>query len=250
MLKRYFIEMAYNGTAYHGWQLQPNAITVQAILEDALQLITGNHIATTGQGRTDTGVHARRFFVHFDSDFNFLDDKMVRKLNGILPKDIAIFNIKEVNPGAHARFDAISRTYEYHLHFRKDPFLDHFSTFWHRPVDFNKITEASKILLKYQDFACFSKTGAQAKTSICNISQAGWQLLEHKAVFTITADRFLRNMVRAIVGSLLEIGEGKHEVYYMHHLIASGDRRNAGQSVPPEGLFLVDVAYKSDIWIK
>ncbi len=241
---RYFIELSYNGTRYHGWQIQPNAITVQEELNKALSTLLQNEINVVGAGRTDTGVHARFFVAHFEipqsiSDFN----KLVFKLNRFLSKDISIHRIYDVPPRFHARFDAVSRTYEYHIHQKKNPFLTDFSYFVTHDLDVEAMNEAAQVLFDYQDFTSFSKLHTDVKTNNCAIQFAKWQQTDKQLIFTISADRFLRNMVRAIVGSLLEVGRHKIDTQQFKAIIESKNRSNAGMSVPPQGLFLTEISY-------
>lgn len=243
---RYFLEISYDGTAYHGWQQQPNAVTVQEMLNTALRTMLREDIETIGAGRTDTGVHAKQLFVHLDSPSNKLKvdpAKCLHALNALVPDDIAIQRIIAVQPDAHARFDATERSYEYHIHFKKDPFLVNRSSLMRDRPDMDKMNEAAKHLLGKQDFGCFSKSNTQVFTNICHITQAEWRDTASGMVFHVTADRFLRNMVRAIVGTLLEIGTKGKPVSFLREVIASGDRSRAGVSVPAQGLYLTRVIY-------
>jgi tRNA pseudouridine38-40 synthase len=240
---RYFIKLAYNGTQYHGWQSQPNAITVQETLEKALSLLFKTSIQLVGAGRTDSGVHATEMFAHFDFPDLLDSDFWVPKLNSYLPKDIVIYTILSVEADAHARFDATSRTYEYYINSFKDVFLNDQSWYHHHPLDLEKMNEAAAYLLNYSDFECFSKTNTDVFTYNCKISQAFWQKKDNQLLFTITADRFLRNMVRAIVGTLVNIGQGKMEVTQMKTIIESKNRSEAGFSAPALGLYLTQIKY-------
>ena len=240
---RYFIKLAYNGTHYHGWQSQPNAITVQESLEKALSLLFKTSIQLVGAGRTDSGVHATEMFAHFDFPDLLDSDFWVPKLNSYLPKDIVIYNILSVEADAHARFDATSRTYEYYINSFKDVFLNDQSWYHHHPLDIEKMNEAAAYLLNYSDFECFSKTNTDVFTYNCKISEAFWQKKDNQLFFTITADRFLRNMVRAIVGTLVNIGQGKMEVTQMKTIIESKNRSEAGFSAPAHGLYLTRIKY-------
>ena len=247
MTKRYFIELSYLGTHYHGWQIQPNAITVQEKLNDVLQMLFRTNIMVTGCGRTDTGVHAKQFFAHIDLDMeslNFPPEQLVYKLNSILPFDIAIHRIFEVAKDAHTRFDASSRTYEYHLGMNKNPF--HTNLYYHSPyqdLDFDLMNNAAQILFDYKDFECFSKSNTDVATFNCKIMKVKWVKKEEFWVFTIQADRFLRNMVRAIVGTLIEVGRGKMSLNEFKKVIESKNRSNAGWSVPGKGLLLTRIEY-------
>ena len=244
---RYFIELSYNGKNYHGWQKQPNAISVQEVLEKALATILGETIAVMGAGRTDAGVHAKQLFAHFDTDIVFDAERLQYKLNSFLPVDIAIQSIFKVKEDSHARFHATSRAYLYRVALQKSPFNVEQSYFLKHALDIEKMNEATKILFEYNDFQCFSKTHTDVKTYNCDIMKAEWQLVDNELHFTIKADRFLRNMVRAIVGTLINIGVGKMEVADLHTIIKSKNRSNAGFSVPAQGLYLTEVAYPDTI---
>ncbi len=245
--QRFFIELSYDGTNYHGWQMQPNAIGVQDVLNKALTTILRQPIETLGCGRTDTGVHAKEFFAHFDGES--MDhgpstmDNLVRSLNAILPHDIAIKNLIAVDNNAHARFDATLRSYEYHIHFNKDPFKNGYSWLLRDRPDIDLMNQAAKLLMQYIDFSCFSKSNTQTKTNNCKITHAEWTNTDNGIVFKISADRFLRNMVRAIVGTLLLIGNKEIPVDAIHAIIESKNRGNAGTSVPACGLYLTQVKY-------
>lgn len=244
-LRRFFLEIAYNGTAYHGWQLQENAISVQHRLNEALHKILRCPVETIGAGRTDTGVHAKQLFVHFDVPTDRIKDvdRFLHSLNALLPHDIAAYRIFPVNEKAHARFDAIERAYEYHVHFCKNPFLLHSSWQLRDIPDIALMNEAAALLIGTQDFGCFSKSRTQVYTNICTVMQAYWQETDEGLVFHIRANRFLRNMVRAIVGTLLEIGFKKRAPTSMLETIGSKDRSKAGISVPAHGLYLTKVVY-------
>jgi len=239
---RYFLELSFLGTNYHGWQRQQNAHAVQHEIENALKILFSKETETTGCGRTDTGVHARKFFAHFDSDI-VLEENFIYQLNSLLPRDISIINIHSVKEDAHARFDATSRTYEYIIVKRKDALLYGLSFQFEYPIDIDRINRFAKTFLGQHDFASFSKSRTQVKTTICNVTEAVWKEEEHKLIFTITADRFLRNMVRAIVGTLLEAGEGKLSEDDFKAIFESKNRSEAGMSVPACGLYLCDVKY-------
>jgi len=240
---RYFIKLAYNGTHYHGWQYQPNAASVQETLNKALSVILNAEIDVVGAGRTDTGVHAREMFAHFDTDNGFETQVLVHKLNSFLPKDIVVYDIFQVHNDAHARFDAKKRTYEYHIHLFKNVFLQDLS--WHCPQkpDVAKMNEAAKLLLQQTDFECFSKVHTDVNTFNCNVTEAFWKAENNKLIFTISADRFLRNMVRAIVGTLINVGLGKLTIEGFQGVIESKKRSEAGFSVPAHGLYLTEIAY-------
>ncbi len=251
---RYFIELAYNGTNYHGWQYQPNADSVQETLNKALSTILKVTIDVVGAGRTDTGVHAKQMFAHFDYDSEIDTPHLVHKLNSFLPKDIAIFDIHKVSDEAHARFDAKKRTYEYHIHNQKDVFEQDGSWYYQNELDVEKMNEACKILFEYTDFECFSKVNTDVNTFNCKIFEAHWtrgaaeqsgaKQDGNKLIFTISADRFLRNMVRAIVGTMINIGLGKITTQDFRKIIESKDRNQAGFSVPAHGLYLTKIEYE------
>lgn len=240
---RYFIELAYKGTNYHGWQYQPDADSVQETINKALSLLLKTPIDIVGAGRTDTGVHARQMYAHFDFDSEIDTPQLIHKLNSFLPKDIVIFRIFKVDDEAHARFDATKRTYEYHMHTRKDAFENDGSYQFHLPLDIDAMNEACKLLFKYTDFECFSKTHTDVHTFNCQIFEANWKQNGTKLVFTIAADRFLRNMVRAIVGTMINIGTGKITLSDLEKIIESKDRGQAGFSVPAHGLYLTKIEY-------
>ncbi|MCH7658083.1 MAG: tRNA pseudouridine(38-40) synthase TruA [Bacteroidetes bacterium] len=242
---RYFIYLSYNGTRYHGWQIQPNALTVQETLNNAMSTMLQEEIETVGVGRTDTGVHASFFTAHFESFKNKLDrdEKWVYKLNGILPDDIAIDKITRVSPDANARFDALSRTYKYYISNKKDPFNREFSYHLYGQLDVNKMNKVSLLLYDYADFTSFSKLHSDVKTNNCRVSLVKWEQTGNQIIFTIKADRFLRNMVRAIVGTLLEVGRGKLGINEFKKIIESKDRSQAAASAPAHGLFLTNIEY-------
>lgn len=252
---RYFIRFAYDGTAFHGSQRQPNGITVQETMEQALAMIFREEVPLTFAGRTDAGVHAREMYAHFDlpdndnSKFLILNSKF--RLNGILPNSIAIFDIYPVKDDAHARFDAVRRTYEYHVVDHKDPFLCTQATRIRPGLDYAAMNEAAQLLIGKQDFASFCRTNTDVKTTICDLTHAEWKELGNgHAVFTIAADRFLRNMVRAVVGTLFEVGRGKMTKEQFAEVITQHNRCAAGDSAPAEGLFLTHVEYPEDIYIR
>ncbi|MBP2830894.1 tRNA pseudouridine(38-40) synthase TruA [Aquimarina sp. U1-2] len=246
---RYFLELSYNGDPFHGWQRQPNAISVQEVLENSLSTLLRGKTAVVGAGRTDTGVHAKQIMAHFDHHDTLENQDFVYKLNSILPAEIAVHSIKKVKEESHARFDAISRSYEYHLHLKKDPFLSKNSYYFRKSLDVDVMNEAAKLLLNYTNFKCFSKSKTDVKTYNCNITEAIWIKNQDQLVFKITANRFLRNMVRAIVGTLIEIGIHKLYVHDLIAIIKSEDRSRAGYSVPAHGLYLTSVNYPKEIYI-
>ena len=239
---RYFIKLSYHGKNFHGWQIQPNATSVQETLNEALTRITGHETYVVGAGRTDTGVHAREMWAHFDNE-SALDHNTVHKLNSYLGPNMAIQQIYPVHQEAHARFDAIARSYVYQITTEKDPFLQDQAWFLHRQPEMEKIIKATKELFKHQDFTSFSRSNTQTKTNLCRIDEARWEIDGSNIRFHITADRFLRNMVRAIVGTLVEIGMNKREPDDFNKIIESKDRRLAGESAPAHGLFLTKVKY-------
>ncbi|OXB01852.1 tRNA pseudouridine(38-40) synthase TruA [Flavobacterium oncorhynchi] len=240
---RYFIQFAYNGTHYHGWQIQPNASSVQETLNKALSVLLNSRIILMGAGRTDTGVHAEEMYAHFDYDSDIDSKILVHKLNSYLPKDIAIFNLIKVHDDAHCRFDAIKRTYEYHINTVKNPFLQELSWYFNQKLDVALMNKAAKILLQHTDFQCFSKVHTDVNTFDCTIFEAYWKVENSKLIFTISANRFLRNMVRAIVGTLVNIGLHKITLADLENIIASKNREKAGFSVPAHGLYLTKIYY-------
>ncbi len=246
---RYFIYLSYNGTNYHGWQIQPNGISVQETLEKCLSAMLGGDIAVTGAGRTDAGVHAASMVAHFDVE-KAIEDRVsfTGKLNNFLPKDIAIQKIVPVTPGAHARFDAVSRMYEYRITLHKNPFLTQLAYQYTRNLDVDLMNEAAQILFNYTDFTSFSKLHTDVKTNNCKIMKAEWKKHDDMLVFTIQADRFLRNMVRAVVGTLLEVGKGNITIEQFREIIEQKNRCSAGTSMPACGLYLVKVRYPESIY--
>ena len=257
--QRYFIELVYDCTNYHGWQTQPNAVTVQELLDDALSTVLRGPIETLGCGRTDTGVHATQFFAHFDyqpmvdgpwsmadtaksmdHDLSAID---LKRINAVLPKEIAVKRIIPVHAGAHARFDATRRSYEYHIHFEKDPFKLNRSWEMRDKPDIALMNAAAGIMIGYTDFSCFSKSNTQTFTNNCKITRAEWVEQNGGMIFHISADRFLRNMVRAIVGTLIPIGKKEMGPVEIRDIIESKNRSNAGTSVPACGLYLTEVSY-------
>ena len=248
---RYFIRLAYNGTHYNGWQVQDNAPTVQAVVNDAVSKIFRNEINVVGCGRTDTGVHARDFYIHFNLPYiigEHENQTLLKKLNGILPPDISMHELFPVKKEAHTRFDATARTYQYFISRKKDPFDQGFSWFVYGDIDIDKLNEAANILFDYTDFTSFSKVNTDTKTNNCKIHFAHWEEKGNMLIFTITADRFLRNMVRAIVGTLLDVGRGKNDLVGLKKIIESKNRSNAGYSVPAKGLFLTKVEYPENLF--
>lgn len=241
---RFFITLSFDGTNYHGWQIQPNSDSVQQRLQEALSTLLRQPIEVVGAGRTDTGVHARMMVAHFDWEELIDGKQLAYKLNKFLPQDIAVQEVRLVDEEKHARFSATSRTYHYFIHMRKDPFQQAYS--WQVPfkLDFEKMNEAAKVLLEYKDFTSFSKVNTDTKTNLCDVKEAFWEeIAPDRWRFTITANRFLRNMVRAIVGTLVEVGRGRLRLEDVRRIIEAKDRCSAGESVPAKGLFLVDIKY-------
>lgn len=247
MKSRYFVELAYKGSNYHGWQIQPNAMTVQERLGSAFSTILRETIQLIGAGRTDTGVHARHFVAHFDIERDFDAKTLIRRLNSFLPSDIAICNIYPVKNDAHSRFDATARTYKYFISTIKNPFNFEFAYFYRYPLDIEAMNRAAEILFEYNDFTSFAKLHTDTKTNLCEIKYAKWKRLNHDLIFTITADRFLRNMVRAIVGTMIDIGKGNISDLQFRDIIEAKDRSGAGSSAPPQGLFLENIEYPSHL---
>lgn len=250
---RYFIKLAYNGTNYHGWQYQPNASSVQETLNKAVSVILNTDIGLMGAGRTDTGVHAKEMYAHFDFDTPINGSSLVHKLNSYLPKDIVVYDIIPVPDEAHARFDATKRTYEYHINTFKDAFLQDGSWYFHQKLDLDLMNKASKLLFDHVDFQCFSKVNTDVNTFDCTIFEAQWtrgtaeqganKQENNQIVFTISANRFLRNMVRAIVGTLVNVGLHKISLDDFNEIIKSKNREKAGFSVPAHGLYLTKIEY-------
>lgn len=252
MNSRYFIKISYNGKNYFGWQIQKNATSVQAFINDALSKILREEIKVTGAGRTDTGVHAKEYFAHFDCKplaDRFITNDLVFRLNSFLPKDIAIHDILPVANNCNARFDAISRTYRYYISKSKNPFKIDFSYSVFSAIDLDSMNNACNILFEYNDFSCFSKSKTKTKTNNCKIYFAEWKESEDQLIFTITADRFLRNMVRAIVGTMLDIGYKKIGLDDFRKIIEGKNRSDAGYSVPANGLFLEKIEYPESIFL-
>lgn len=241
---RYFITLSYDGTRYHGWQVQPNGISVQGELQRGLSMLLREDIQVTGAGRTDAGVHASMMVAHFDTDREVDCRQLAYKLNRLLPHDIAISKVESVRDDLHARFSATRRTYHYFIHTRKDPFLRHYSCELHYPLDFTLMNEAASLLLAYDDFGAFCKSHADVKTTFCRVSKAEWtEMSSGQWRFEITANRFLRNMVRAVVGTLIEVGRGRMTVDDFRNVIEGKRRTEAGESMPANALFLVDIRY-------
>jgi tRNA pseudouridine38-40 synthase len=247
---RYFIKLAFNGARYHGWQYQKNAQSVQQELEKAMSLILRTETKLTGAGRTDTGVHAREFYAHFDYEelSSGQRQQLMYKVNGFISPDIVIYDIIPVKKDAHARFDALSRKYQYFICRSKNPFNQDFAFHLYSELDVACMNDGTKVLFDYSDFASFSKLYTNVKTHTCKLMEAYWEEKEDLLVFTIAADRFLRNMVRAIVGTLLELGQHKISLEEFRQIIEGKDRSAAGFSVPAKGLFLTHIEYSSEIF--
>jgi tRNA pseudouridine38-40 synthase len=241
---RYFIWFGYDGTQYHGWQTQPNGVTVQSELERCLSLLLREQVAVTGAGRTDAGVHARQMAAHFDTDADVDAPLLAKKLNGLLPAAISVDRIEPVAADMHARFSATSRTYHYYIHTRKNPFIRQYSQEMHYQLDFDLMNEAGRILMEYDDFGAFCKAGSDVKTTLCRVTHAHWhQTSDTEWYFEITANRFLRNMVRAVVGTLIEVGRRRMTLQEFRQVIEGGRRTQAGESMPAKALFLERVTY-------
>lgn len=241
---RYFITLSYDGSRYHGWQRQPNGISVQEELERALSLLMRRNIQVVGAGRTDTGVHARTMVAHTDIDESIDCQQAVYRLNRILPQDIAVSDVKRVGDDMHARFSATSRTYHYYIHTRKDPFLRQYSCELHYDLDFQKMNEAAATLLRHDDFGSFCKSNSDTKTTICHVTEARWIDDGNGTYhFVITANRFLRNMVRAVVGTLIDVGRHRLSLVDFEKVIDQGSRTAAGESMPGNALFLERIEY-------
>lgn len=241
---RYKIVLSYVGTKFNGWQIQPNKPSIQESLGKAIAIIQQEDCSIVGAGRTDTGVHAKNYVAHFDSSCILDVPLFLHKINGLIHKDIAVHSVEEVAPNFHSRFDALTRTYEYRIHTAKNPFLNERSYYCKANFDIDKMNKASALLLAHKDFQCFSKAKTQVHTYLCHVHEAHWtKLNENEYIFHIKANRFLRNMVRAIVGTLIEVGKEKITVAKVGEILASKNRSNAGKSVPAEGLCLAEITY-------
>ena len=241
---RYFVTLNYDGTRFHGWQVQPNGISVQGELQHALSLLLRQDIQVTGAGRTDAGVHARMMVAHFDVSAELDGQQLAYKLNKLLPQDIAVQRIDPVADDMHARFSAVARTYYYYIHTVKSPFLRHYSCELHYPLDFQKMNEAVQLLLRYEDFGAFCKSHADVKTTLCRLTKAEWRPVgEGQWLFEIRANRFLRNMVRAVVGTLVEVGRGRLSLDEFCRVVEGKRRTEAGESMPAHALFLEKIEY-------
>lgn len=245
---RYFLEFSYNGQNYFGWQRQPKQISVQEVLEISLSTLLRQKIDLTGAGRTDSGVHAKQMFAHFDFE-EILPEDLIHRLNAFLPKDITVYNVHKMTNEAHARFDATDRTYHYFVQCGKDSFNFDYTWQIRHDLDIEKMNEAAKSLLGKQDFSSFAKIHTDVKTHICDVKFAQWERNSNELKFTITADRFLRNMVRSVVGTLADVGKSKINLEEFNHIIAQKDRSFASGSAPAQGLYLVEVVYPKSIFI-
>ncbi len=250
MMQRYFLNFSYDGSAYHGWQIQPNAPSVQEVMTSVLRTLFEKDLDIIAAGRTDAGVHALDMTAHFDTACPIENlNAMANKLDRMLPADIAIRSLRRVQPDAHARFDAVSRTYQYKIVLQKNPFLSEYSLRLYYEPDLEAMNKAAARLLDYSDFTSFSKVHTDVKTFICKVMQAHWERRGEELIFTIQADRFLRNMVRAIVGSLLEVGKGRIDEEDFCRIIEARDRCKAGTSMPARALYLTEVKYSDDLFL-
>lgn len=241
---RYFVWFSYDGTYYHGWQNQPNGVTVQSELERCMSVLLRREISVTGAGRTDAGVHARMMAAHFDTDKEIDTQTLAKKLNGMLPQDISVNRVERVDDELHARFSAKARTYHYYIHTKKDPFMRHYSLETHYELDFERMNEGGRVLMEYNDFGAFCKAGSDVKTTICHVTRAEWVRTSGTSwYFVITANRFLRNMVRAVVGTLIEVGRGRMTIDELRQVIEGKKRTMAGESMPAKALHLEKVEY-------
>lgn len=249
-MPRYFIHMAYDGTEYHGWQVQPNGKTVQQVMEHTLSTLLKQEIEITGAGRTDTGVHASFFVAHFNSSQSLDEpsDQLLYRLNRFLPPDIVVYKIRQVAEEMHARFSATYRTYHYHISTIKPLYTRNYAHYVHGPLNVDKIKQCCKIILQTTDFTSFSKLHTDVKTNNCKVMEAAWEEEENGYLFRIKADRFLRDMVRSLAGTLLDVGQGKLGLEGFKAVVEAKDRGKAGQSVPARGLFLVDIGYEVPPW--
>ncbi len=249
-MMRYFFEITYHGKQYHGWQSQSNAMGVQQIVEDALSKLLREKISIVGSGRTDTGVHCAQQFFHADIEKPFDPDNLIIRLNSFLPRDVAVRSLRKVNSSASARYDAAKRTYQYHITLAKDPLQVGLAFYFYKALHVPTLQRAAALLIGTHDFECFSKVKTDVNHFMCNVKEARWKQKGDQLVFTITANRFLRGMVRAVVGTLLDVGTGKISVEDVKSLLKSKDRKKAGMNVPPEGLYLMSVTYPKSVYMK
>jgi tRNA pseudouridine38-40 synthase len=245
---RYFFEIAYNGTNYNGWQNQKNGVGVQTVVEDALSTLLRRKIEIVGSGRTDTGVHCEQQFFHVDLEKEFEAENFIQKLNSFLPKAVVIHSIRKVKDDAHARYDAVERTYHYRITRKKNPFLEGLAWYYFKPVNVSRMNEAASMMLGNHDFECFSKVKTDVNHFLCEIKKASWKEEGDNLEFTIVANRFLRGMVRAIVGTLLDVGSGKISIQEFKRILESRDRKKAGANVPAHGLYLSKVKYPATVF--
>jgi tRNA pseudouridine38-40 synthase len=247
---RYFFEIAYNGKNYNGWQSQHTGIGVQSVVEKSLSTLLREEISIQGSGRTDTGVHCEKQFFHVDIEKAFDIPQFIHRINSFLPKDLVIRSIRKVKPTANARHDAVERTYRYEISLVKNPFLDGLAWYYFKPLDVQTMNRAAALLMGEHDFECFSKVKTDVNHFLCEVKKAEWKHNGPNLTFTITANRFLRGMVRAIVGTLLDVGTGKISIKDFQVIIHSKDRRKAGANVPPQGLYLMNVKYPGSVFLK
>lgn len=247
---RYFFEIAYNGKNYNGWQSQANAVGVQAVVEETMSKLLRQKIAIVGSGRTDTGVHCEQQFFHVDISVPFVAEELIQRLNSFLPPGIAIKSIRKVRPEASARYDAVQRTYRYEIVRSKDPFAEGLAWYFFKDIDVKTMNAAAALLVGEHDFECFSKVKTDVNHFICTVKTAEWKANTDRLTFVISANRFLRGMVRAVVGTLIDVGAGKFTIEEFKRIVQSRDRRKAGQNVPAHGLYLVSVKYPPSVFIK
>lgn len=246
---RYFLELAYKGTRYHGWQIQKNAHSVQSELENGISTLLGEPTSIMGSGRTDTGVHASQQFAHFDASKELIERDFIKKLNAIIPKDISVYSLKRVKEDAHTRFDALWRSYIYKVNLRKNPFEQEYSWLYYKSPDIEKMNDAASILMRYDDFQCFSKVRTDVTHFNCKIKEAYWEQIDQQLLFHITANRFLRGMVRAIVGTLIDVGTSNLNIEQFIAILESKDRTQAKSSAPAHGLYLCKIIYPENLFI-
>ncbi|MGM0612590.1 MAG: tRNA pseudouridine(38-40) synthase TruA [Bacteroidota bacterium] len=250
MSSRYFIELSFNGESFHGWQRQKEHYTVQQCLEDYMSVFLKQNVTVMGAGRTDAGVHAKNFFAHTDIDLKGMPiNDFVYKMNRFLPPSIVLHSLYPVNKNAHARFDAIERSYKYYITTEKDPFSNTFAYVYLAPLDLEKMNSAAEYLIGTHDYSSFARSGTDVNNYICTVKQATWVIDNKLFVFHITADRFLRNMVRAIVGTLIDVGRGQIEIEEVEKIMSYKDRQYAGKSVPGKGLFLTEIKYPRHLFL-
>ncbi|MBL7923808.1 MAG: tRNA pseudouridine(38-40) synthase TruA [Bacteroidia bacterium] len=243
-MPRYFASLAYRGTSYHGWQIQPNALSVQETFNKALRVLCRGQVETTGCGRTDTGVHASQFFAHFDLEDDLKDPgHFTFQLNAILPKDIRVFSVFSVHDQAHARFDAVKRSYSYYILRKPDPFLYEYAWYFQHALDLDKMNEAAALCLQREDFSCFAKSGGQQVNNLCRITECSWLDKGRFLQLNVSSNRFLRGMVRAMTGTFIEVGLSKITVEEFKGILDGHNRGEAGKAAPSQGLFLEEICY-------